>query len=335
MLPDSFNAKQSLELIRKTAWDFVGESRGIANLRPPAFTPQKQLYYLETCVWNLLTMVSAATYHTERILAEVENTRKKLYSPEAVEEVRQLGNDMLRTFLDKFADPSLREEGVPLRVVNSWTGRSPQASAQKVGMSVESGPVLFEFNAFLAAVRSALDYAARVLSIYIKGTNFHSIHRLYTSLTKNHPQLGMTQFMIMEWNHWIGLLKSYRDAVTHNVVLTLSASRELDFDENPEHPKSDNFVGFYIYREPPKFRYKVIGMEDVFDRGLPAIETTADMTIELADGRRKVLQSTNKRVDTSQVMPLEMYLVETYLNMQQFIVKLFSMLNEQKGQFVA
>jgi hypothetical protein len=331
---DSFNVKQSLELIRKTAWDFVGESRSVADLRPPAFTPQKQLYYLETCVWNLLTMVSAATYHTERILAEMENTRKKLYSPEAVEEVRQLGNDMLRAFLDRFADPSLREEGVPLRVPNSWTGRSPQAFAQKVGMSVESGPVLFEFNAFLAAVRSALDYAARVLSVYIKGTNFHSIHKLYTSLTKNHSQLGMTQFITVEWNHWIGLLKSYRDAVTHNVVLTFSASRELDFDEDTEHPKSDSFEGFYIYREPPRFRYKVIGMEDVFDRELPIIETAVSMTVELPDGQRRVLQSTNKRLDMSQVMPLEVYLVETYHNMQQFIIKLLSMLAEQRGQFV-
>jgi hypothetical protein len=334
MSTDDFDPDSAQEIICEKAWSFVGEIRSRSTLHDPVFESEAQLYYLETYVWNLVTLTSAATYHAKRVSAEIEQALSYLGSPQAIAQLRRQGNDIddiVRALWESFE----KQSKLIIRI-----GSPPKSLVTKVRKSIDSGPVLFEFNAFLVSTRSALDCAARVLGVYIKGTDFRSIHKLYKSLKKNHPQADVTQFVSREWKRWIELLKAYRDAVTHNIVLNFTASREQSFEHigtpngATKHPISDDiFLGFYIYRTPPKFHYKVFGMEDVFDQELPVIETSVGLTVELPDGTNTVIRRTTKRLDTTIVMPLEQYLAETLQNMQQFVTEMFALLEEQRGQF--
>jgi hypothetical protein len=330
MSVDSFNPDSVQEGIRDKAWDFVGEIRSKATLGDPVFKPEGQLYYLETSVWNFVTLMSATIYHAKHVFAEIDQALSHLGSPEAIEQLRRQENDMVDALWERF-----EKKGILV----SPTHDPPKALSRKERISVSSGPILFEFNAFLVSVRSALDYAARILGIYIKGTDFRSIHKLYKSLKKNHPETDLTQFVSKEWNCWIELLKSYRDAITHNVVLDFTASREVSVEHisTPngviEHPISDDLLGFYIYRTPPEFRYKVIGMEDVFEQEFPITEVGISLTVELPDGTKKLIRRSAKRIDKTTVMPLEQYLAETLKNMQLFVIEIFALLEAQRGQF--
>lgn len=330
MSADNFEPDSVQEIVRDKAWSFMGEIRSKATPHDPVFKQEGQLYYLETCVWNLVTLISATIYHAKRVFAEIDQALSHLGSPEAIEQLRRQENDMMGALWEKF-----EKKGILV----SPTHDPPKALSRKERISVSSGPILFEFNAFLVSARSALDYAARILGIYIKGTNFRSIHKLYKSLKKNHPEADLTQFLSREWKCWIELLKSYRDAVTHNIVLDFTASREVSVEHisTPngviEHPISDDLLGFYIYRTPPKFRYRVIGMEDVFDQDLPIMEAGISVTVRLPDGTKTVIRRSAKRIDATTVMPLEQYLAETLKNMQRFVIEIFALLEAQRGQF--
>lgn len=334
MSSDTFDPYSIHEAVRKEAWDFVGDVRSRANLPDPVFESADKLYYLETCVWDLATLTSAATYHAGRLLAQIERVQNDLGSEQAMDlkKAREQVDDMLDRFARAAAKTSIHLEP---------TEGGPKAFSGTTQVSIESGPVLFEFNAFLISARSALDYLARVLGVYIKGADFRSIHKLNKWLGKNHPDAAVTEFMAREWKQWIEMLKSYRDAVAHNVVLNFSASRELSFEdamgpaEPIEHPVSDDLLGFYIYRTPPRFRYKVIGMEDIFDEELPIIETEIAMDVRLPDGTDTTIRHSTKRIDTSQVIPLEEYVADTLQNMERFVKELFGLLLAQRGQFLA
>jgi len=333
MASGDFDPYSVHEQVREQGWDFVADIRGRADLHDPVFDSAPKLYYLETCVWDLVTLVSAATYHAGRVLDEIARVEKDLISEQAaaLKKAPDQVKDMLSAFGQALAKTSIQVEA---------GDDEPEEFSGTARVTVESGPVLFEFNAFLISARSALDYLARVLGVYIKGAEFRSIHKLNNWLGKNHPDTVLAEFLAAEWNDWIATLKSYRDAVAHNVVLNLTASTETSFDDSPRPawtdrlPPSDNLIGFHIYRTAPTFRYKVVGMEDVFDGELPVIETEAIMNIELPDGEQTTIRHKWKEVDTAQVIPLDEYVEHTLESIERLVREAFALLLSQKGQFI-
>jgi hypothetical protein len=155
---------------------------------------------------------------------------------------------------------------------------------------VTGGPAtayIHELSAFLAAIRSGLDFLAHAAARTIKGITAHSIHTL-----ENMAQKGMTGpilDVVKAHSDWLKELRDYRDEVIHRLVVSAPAAGWL---VSVKGKTSKTVLPIVVPRKTPgrmldTRRSRSMEDSDV-PRGLNRSESYGEVTFP--DGTKKTLE---------------------------------------------
>jgi hypothetical protein len=88
---------------------------------------------------------------------------------------------------------------------------------------VPASEIAYELDALLAAIRSSIDFSARVLGLHLGMDRRISVTKVLNVVktTPNHPFS-----FLLGWASWIGSIKRYRDECTHYRALRLQTGYE-------------------------------------------------------------------------------------------------------------
>ncbi|MBA7602982.1 hypothetical protein ES703_10079 [subsurface metagenome] len=161
------------------------------------FKDREQKDILETKLWDINQKFNAMLYHYKNVKRIQDKIKEKIK-------------------LKHSSESTLKKSGTKnLKIKTSF-----------IRKSTDECP-LFELNAFLSACRSLLDYLAMVISRYIKGTDFNSIHKLVKYLKKKKNKHVLYLYIENEWVQWIKELKIYRDDLIHKITITSYSRDEM------------------------------------------------------------------------------------------------------------
>jgi len=248
------DAGKKLKLIYSLLWDYLGELAAIVPSRKNIFKTESSKIDLETKCWHLYRKLEAATYHCNNI---------------------QALHGKLERNIRKWAK-------------NKMKGAKP---GEKHQLEIESKKILFEFDAFLAAARSSLDFMASIISRYIRDKDTDE----YRGLIKNLPEGPFKEVIVKNYEDWAKNLIDYRDYLLHRGIIEKAVAC-YDYTKNPDYKNSE--IGKILqppilkHKRPvicplPRIpnpadritRYEMFGMQEELPRGLN--QTKAKVEIRL------------------------------------------------------
>jgi hypothetical protein len=148
------------------------------------FRTERGKQWMESCVIRAIRKLQAAEYHCTNISSEIRE-------------------------LNKTARKAAR----------SFKGKQGKMFARS-----EKDKIAYELDAFLAAVRSCIDFVSGMLALHM-GMNRRTGS---TSLLKKLKPTSPFSGLLTRWQQWIGQVKEYRDEYVHYRTLYMSGGFEIE-----------------------------------------------------------------------------------------------------------
>lgn len=186
---------------------------------------------------------------------------------------------------------------------------------------------IHELSAFLAALRTGLDFLAMAAGKTMKGVTAHSMHTLEGMADKGGT--GLVLDVVKTNSAWLEELRDYRDEVVHRQVVRAPAAGWV---VSTKGKMSTAVLPIVVPRTTPK---RVLDtrrsrmMESDAPVGLNRTETYADVTD--AHGNKKVLEHSVSYVPTTTHMPITLFMSYHAKEYREFSIGLFEAL--EKSEF--
>lgn len=185
-----------------------------------------------------------------------------------------------------------------------------------------------ELVAFLAALRSGLDFLTMAASRSIPGVKAHSIHPLMAMVEKG--QGGLVLGVVKKHGAWLKRLKDYRDEVVHRLVVQAPAS---GWRVSHEGQTSVATLPIVVPASTPKFAFdtRQSRMMDVdLPNGLMQMESFGKVTLE--DGTEIVLEHTVTLLTTTGYVLIEDFMDGHLKSYDAFLKDMFGAIAELNFQ---
>lgn len=176
---------RDLGRLRELLLKYAGQMQAVGPSHSTIFKEERGKTDLETKVWHHLRKLEAAEYHYGRVVDLTTKVKEQL-------------------------------KRSTLRVIAGMDGTS------EFRFTVRDQKILFEVDAFFAAVQSALDFLASVLSRYVKGKKTDEFDKLHKFL--QHSDHTISALVHEAWVGWVQGSAYYRDYLLHRGVLPIPAA---------------------------------------------------------------------------------------------------------------
>jgi hypothetical protein len=180
--------------------------------------------------------------------------------------------------------------------------------------------LLFDVDAFLAAARSCLDFAASVIAPHLGMDRRTSM----TTLLKSHMNVTHCSFAVLpRWREWITQLMAYRDTCVDHVTLRAASGHELVYENGTVvcamMPIGLEKVISKSTRDTRSLRHAVL-QEDV-SKGLERRESQRSIT--LPDGPKVTRRKITYAVAPGYVR-VERFCEDHHRQLERFLVDLLN-----------
>lgn len=203
-------------------------------------------------------------------------------------------------------------------------------SAAKFTMATTrpSNDCAHELAAFLAALRSGLDFLTMSASRSLPGTTAHSIHTLMKMVEKG--QSAPVLDVVAKHLVWLNQLKDYRDEIVHRLVIQQPAT---GWKVSHNGKTSTAILPVVVPASIPKFmldtrRSRMMDAE--LPLGLDMFESTGGVTY--SDGSEKVFEHTIKYTPADGYMPIDKFMRAHLRAYDAFLNDVFVVLAKLKFQ---
>lgn len=160
---------------------------------------QRRVEQIRQNVDDLVIRIWGVNYHLSRIKTLVKETREKFK----------------------------RDRNFPLTLHKTSLGH--RVRSQSFRVTSENRKVLYEFLAFLMALRAATDFIAKIIVLHIpRFRSTRSIARLRRTLQKEGIRHQVASLVERNWSTWIEYIKNYRDDLLHNYSIRICAVLHRD-----------------------------------------------------------------------------------------------------------
>lgn len=215
-----------------------------------------------------------------------------------------------------------------MSAANKSQKRKSKPSSYSMSLVSSSGEYIYELVAFLAALRSGLDFLAMVAARSLPGVSTHSIHTLM-KMAENGQQ-GAVIAVVKEHHDWLRGLKDYRDEVIHRLVIQAPTAGWL-ISHNGK--TSEAILPLVVPRVTPKFTIDTRlsrFMEEEVPIGLAKSESLSTATFE--GGAEKVLDHKISYQPTDDYVPIQIFMVEHLAAYDAFLADMFQALTATNFQ---
>lgn len=264
-----------IEKLRNLLWKYLEKLDSIKPSLSNIFKNEQAKIDFETKVWHHFHKIESAEYHSKQVINLTTKAREHFKSVKMPE---------------------------------------VEGSAE-FRFTFQDQKILFELEAFFAAVQSALDFLACVLSRYIKGKNTDKFDRLQRFLENSADPIAV--LINQAWLAWTKDTTNYRDYLIHRGVLPapiatgVTVSNPKLTDTELKHfsqliSSEQNFVVFPVPIKPdPRIRItrrEILGLDEPqIPPGI--VETTTEITLSSknTDTGPKVSVSIGRNVGSSSI----------------------------------
>lgn len=179
--PAELGQDERLDQIRELLLSYLGKMDIVKPGPKTIFRTENSKVDLETKVWHHHHKIEATWYHCRNVRHLTATVREDL-----------------------------------TKMLRSRIGR-PVGSASEFRLAVQDRRILYEVDAFFAALQSALDFLASVVSRYIRGKDADEFDKLLKFLCGSpHPVAALVN---EAWADWVEGSIRYRDHLIHRGVL--------------------------------------------------------------------------------------------------------------------
>ena len=262
----------------------------------PIFRKDSDKEYYETLLMFALRRRQAGKYHLENVQRMIALASKHV---------------------DKQMQSVTKSPGSKLNVV-SRSLSSLQPSEQYI----------YEVSAFLAALRSGLDFLAKVAGKSLPGTTAHSVKTLMKMAKKGGK--GAVVNVVKDHLGWLTDLRAYRDEVIHRLVIKAPVT---GWEISQKGKTSKAILPVVIPRTIPKLvmdtrRSRM--MDEEVPNGLSRRELT--MTVTCDDGAEKVIEHDIVFEPSDDCVPIETFMTCHLEAYDVFLTEIFTSLASIKFQ---
>ena len=206
--------------------------------------------------------------------------------------------------------------------INSKSAKKVAAST--VSRHVNSGTYIHELSAFLAAIRSGLDFLAIAACRTRPGLVAHSIHTLEKMVDKG--QQGGILDVIKDHQGWLAELRDYRDEVIHRQVVQAPAEGWL---LSTKGKTSKSVIPVVVPRRTPKRVFDTRRsrmLEADLPLGLDRIESHSEVIF--ANGRKKTLEYKVNFKPSASYVPIVELMTYHFLEYRKFSADMFAVITK-------
>lgn len=248
-----------LNKTRKLIFSYLEQLDSIEPSMLNIFKKESGKIDLETKVWHHFHKLEAAEYHYQQVVIITTTVRERM------------------------------------KIINTLELEKSMTGSGEFRYTIQDQKILFEVEAFFAAVQSAVDFLACVLSRYIKGKDTDEFDNLQKFLKNSiHP---ISQIINQAWLEWVLDLANYRDYLIHKGVLPIPKATSVkvmnSFASDPvfnglkqEMQDEQNLVVFPLPKKPdPEIRLTRREILDIDKPELSSgiIETTTKITFSTSN----------------------------------------------------
>ncbi|MES0114167.1 hypothetical protein [Mesorhizobium sp. M0013] len=218
-------------------------------------------------------------------------------------------------------------EAAAIAAMKNKGKQAKNAVASSASLIVNSGPstaYIHELSAFLAAVRSGLDFLAVAAARTTPGILAHSIHTLEKMVDKG--QQGGILEVVKTHHAWLAELRDYRDEVVHRQVVQAPAEGWL---VSTKGKTSKAIIPIVVPRRTPKRAFDTRRsrmMDNDVPLGLDRMESHGQVTFP--DGTKKTIEHKVTFRPSASHVPIVELMTHHLLEYRKFSAEMFAVITK-------
>lgn len=229
-------------------------------------------------------------------------------------------------------EAALESESIAAKTHAEFSAQSFKGKGAKgyfaMSVSGQSHHYVHELSAFLAALRSGLDFLTMAASRSMPGVKAYSVHTLMKMVEKG--QTGPVLGVVKKHGAWLDQLKDYRDEVIHHLVVQ---SPDAGWTISHKGKTSITILPVVVPAATPKFapdtrRSRMMDVD--VPGGLMREESLATVTYE--DGKEEVVDHSVTFSATSGYVPIEDFMSGHLGRYDSFLKDMFGVLKDNGWQ---
>jgi len=190
-------------------------------------------------------------------------------------------------------------------------------------ISKSANEFTFELSAFFAAIRSAIDFLARVCAQHFKGVQADSITTLL-GLIKN-GKTGPILDTIAEDTEWLTRLRDYRDYLVHRLVISTTSGGEVQWKDGSAITTPYPIV---VPSETPK-HFPDTRRARAFDEPENRLSVmTSEASVTYSDGRKRLIKKCVQMEPTGGYIRIEDLMKREINAFERFFVRVVEALTK-------
>ena len=281
--------------------------------------PMNKLYY-QKALENLLEAIDAAPVDAGHPIFKKPQD-KEFYETQLMFSFRkhqaaEYHKDTVKAMLElaeKTANAAMDDSGEPSQEI----GPSIKAS---IVMKKQPSAYIHELSAFLAAIRSGLDFLAVAAARTMPGTSAHSVHTLEKMVNKG--QQGAVLEVVKTHQKWLKQLRDYRDELVHRQVIEAPTS---GWATSTKGKKSKAIMPIVVPRKTPKPSFDTRRsrmMNSDLPSGIDRTETHGEITF--SDGSKEAFEHSIGFRPSASHIPIEELMTQHLTKYQRFSADMFT-----------
>jgi hypothetical protein len=187
--------------------------------------------------------------------------------------------------------------------------------------TVSADQYAYELSAFLASLRSALDFLAMACRPCLKGVMLDSIGTLIRMAQKPSVDLGNPVFAAVKKNiSWVLELREYRDQVVHRMVMTMYRRKETRVMGGLARTACTPIV---VPEKPPRYLPDTRNSRMMAEQPLTGIDSSVTMrSVTYGNAKTLVVEHSVSFLPSSGYIPIESFMEKQLTTFEGFFVSM-------------